>query len=152
MKLFQLSSAKFQPFCSVPSKPIAYKLAALGFQQINIAGRNLLIVRLRDFFAVKSIVDLSLKQRTKIIFSAWWHKCTLRWRHNETGGVSNQQRHDCLLDSLFMRRSKKTTKLRVTDLCNENSPVTGEFPAQRASNAENVSIWWRQHVNNESAA
>ena len=24
-------------------------------------------------------------------------------------------------------------------------PVTGEFPAQRASNAENVSIWWRHH-------
>ena len=27
-----------------------------------------------------------------------------------------------------------------------NSPVTGEFPAQMASNAENVSIWWRYHV------
>ena len=27
-----------------------------------------------------------------------------------------------------------------------NSPVTDEFPAQRASNAENVSIWWRYHV------
>ena len=25
--------------------------------------------------------------------------------------------------------------------------VTGEFPAQRASNTENVSIWWRHHVN-----
>ena len=23
--------------------------------------------------------------------------------------------------------------------------VTGEFPAQMASNAENVSIWWRHH-------
>ena len=28
-------------------------------------------------------------------------------------------------------------------------PVTGEFPAQRASNAENVSIWWRHHVINQ---
>ena len=27
-----------------------------------------------------------------------------------------------------------------------NSPVTGEFPAQRASNTENVSIWWCHHV------
>ena len=26
-----------------------------------------------------------------------------------------------------------------------NSPVTGEFPAQGASKAENVSIWWRHH-------
>ena len=24
-----------------------------------------------------------------------------------------------------------------------NSPVTGEFPAQKVNNAENVSIWWR---------
>ena len=27
-----------------------------------------------------------------------------------------------------------------------NSMVTGEFPAQRDSNAENVSIWWRHHA------
>ena len=41
---------------------------------------------------------------------------------------------------------KKTSKLRVTGLCAGNSPGTGEFPAQMASNAENVSIWWRHHV------
>ena len=40
---------------------------------------------------------------------------------------------------------KKTSKLRVTGLCAGNSPVTDEFPTQRASNAENVSIWWRHH-------
>ena len=28
----------------------------------------------------------------------------------------------------------------------ENSPEIGDFPAQMASNAENVSIWWRHHV------
>ena len=38
-------------------------------------------------------------------------------------------------------------KLRVTGLCARNSPGTGEFPAQKASNAENVSIWWRHHDN-----
>ena len=37
----------------------------------------------------------------------------------------------------------KTSKPRVTGLCEGNSPATGEFPAQRDSNAENVSIWWR---------
>ena len=41
--------------------------------------------------------------------------------------------------------TKKTAKLRVTGLCVGNSPVTGEFPAQRASNAENASSWWRHH-------
>ena len=40
---------------------------------------------------------------------------------------------------------KKTSKLCVTGLCEGNSPVTGEFPAQIASNAENVSIGWRHH-------
>ena len=49
------------------------------------------------------------------------------------------------LNCLFRRKSKKTSKLRVTGLCAGNSPVTGEFPAKRASNAENVSIWWRHH-------
>ena len=41
---------------------------------------------------------------------------------------------------------RKTSKLRVTGLCEGNSPMTGEFPSQRASNAENVSIWGRHHV------
>ena len=70
---------------------------------------------------------------------------TLLWRHNGQGGVSNHQPHDCLLNRLFGCRSKKTSKLRVTGLCVGNSPGTGEFPAQMASNAENVSIWWRHH-------
>ena len=74
-----------------------------------------------------------------------YRSISLQWHHNERDGVSNNQPHDCLLNLLFKRRSKKTSKFRVTGLCEGNSPVTGEFPAQRASNAENVSIWWR-HV------
>ena len=60
----------------------------------------------------------------------------LQWRNNEHDGVSNHQPHECLL----RRRSQKTSKLRVTGLCAGNSPETGEFPAEMASNAENVSI------------
>ena len=80
------------------------------------------------------------------------YKCTyigctpLNWRHNGHDGVSNHQPHDCLLDRLSGRRSKKTSKLRVTGLCAGNSLVTGEFSAQMASNMENVSIWWRHHA------
>ena len=70
----------------------------------------------------------------------------LQWRHNDHDGVSNHQPDGCLLNRLFRRRSKKTSKLRVTGLCAGNSPVIGEFPAQRASNTENVSIWWRHHA------
>ena len=67
------------------------------------------------------------------------HLNTLQWRYNEHDGVSNHQPHDCL----FRHISKKTSKLRVTGLCEGNSPVTVEFPTQRASNVGNISIWWR---------
>ena len=70
------------------------------------------------------------------------HVASLQWRHNGRDGVSNHQPHDCL----FGRKSKKISKLRVTGIYAGNSPVTGEFPAQMASNSENVSIWWRHHV------
>ena len=73
----------------------------------------------------------------------------LQWRHNERDGVSNPLRHECLLNPLFRRRSKKTTKLHVSGLCKGNSPVTRQLPAQRASGVEKVSIWWRHHVTND---
>ena len=41
--------------------------------------------------------------------------------------------------------SRRRSKLRVTGLCVGYSLVTGEFPTQRASYAEIVSIWWRHH-------
>ena len=70
---------------------------------------------------------------------------TSQWRHNGRDGVSNHQTRDCLRNRLFRRRSKEISKFRVTGLCAGNSSVTSEFPAQKASNAENVSIWWRHH-------
>ena len=48
--------------------------------------------------------------------------------------------------TVYLGVNKKRAKLRVTGLCKGNSPVIGEFPAQKASNAENVSIGWRHHV------
>ena len=68
---------------------------------------------------------------------------TLQWRHNGHNGIPNHQPHNWLLKCLSRHTSRP--KLRVTGLCEGNSPVTGEFPAQRASNMENVSIWWRHH-------
>ena len=67
---------------------------------------------------------------------------------NERDSVSNHQPHDCFLNRLLRRRSKETSNLRVTGLCAGNSPGTGEFPTQMAIYAENVSIWWRHHVDN----
>ena len=70
----------------------------------------------------------------------------LQWHHNGRDSISNHQRLDSLLNRLFSRIRKKTSKLCVTGLCVWNSPVTGEFPVQRASNAENGPIWWRHHA------
>ena len=66
-----------------------------------------------------------------------------QWCHN--GRVSNPQPHHCLLNRWSRCSSKKTSKSCVTGLCAGKSPVPAEFPAQIASNAENVSIWWHHH-------
>ena len=77
------------------------------------------------------------------------HDCLLEvrepWRIITVTSYRARWRLNCLLNCLFWRRSKKTSKLRVTGLCERNSPVTGEFPAQRANDADNVSIWWRHN-------
>ena len=62
---------------------------------------------------------------TPILGQEWYPQW--QWRHNECDGVSNQQPHHCLLNGWFRRRSKKTSKLCVTGLCDGNSSVTGEF-------------------------
>ena len=65
---------------------------------------------------------------THITEGAWYEKTCLRpllWRHNGCDSVSNHQPHDRLLDRLYRRRSKKTSKLCVTGLCagNYREPV-----------------------------
>ena len=84
-------------------------------------------------------------EKNSVSMTQWCHITTLQWSHTEPDGVSNHMPRNCLLNRLYRHRSKKTSKLRVTGLCGGNSLVTGEFPAQRASNVEKVSIWWRHH-------
>ena len=56
---------------------------------------------------------------------------SLQLRHNERDGASSRQHIDCLFSRLFMRASKKTSKLRVNGFCEGNPLVTGGFPSQR---------------------
>ena len=73
--------------------------------------------------------------------------CGFVWCHCNDVTMGLQSPASRLFTQPFIQAQiKETTKLRVTGLYAENSPVTGEFPAHRASNAENVSIWWRHHV------
>ena len=61
-----------------------------------------------------------------ITVTSWWARQCLK------------SPHECLLN-------RRRSKLSVTGLWEGNSPGTSEFPAQMASNAESVSIWWRHH-------
>ena len=96
--------------------------------------------------AVKHHAETSVSELSQNLHSAYIRWSPLQWRHNEHDAISNHQPHNCLLNCLFRCRSKKTSKLRVSGLCEGYSPLTGEFPTQRASNVENVSIWWRHHA------
>ena len=63
----------------------------------------------------------------KYAFSfVWLWSYPLQWHHYEHDGIPNHQTHDCLLKCLFKHRSKKTSKLRITGLCEGNSPVNSE--------------------------
>ena len=89
--------------------------------------------------------DVDCWNMTKIrIIHECIQKASLRWRHNDHDSVSNHQPHGCLFNRLFRRRSKKTSKLRVTGLCVGNSPGPVNSP-HKGPVTENVSIWWRHH-------
>ena len=81
-----------------------------------------------------------------------FYHISLRWRHHRRDSVSSHQPHDCLLNRLFRRRSKKTSKLRVTGLLRgiHRGPVNSpqKWPVTR----QNVSIWWRHHVHSFTSA
>ena len=51
----------------------------------------------------------------------------LQWRNNDRDCVLYHQPRDCLLNGLFRRRLKKTSKLQITGLCAGNWLVTGKF-------------------------
>ena len=129
---------------------IAFEIQQLPFKKMYqkkiISEMEVILSRLQSDNAItmtasrqRTVVCREYYSQTNKVGVVW----SLHWRH---GGVSNHQPHDCLLNRLFMLRSKKKSKLRVTGLCAGNSPVTGEFPAQKASNAGNDSISWRHHA------
>ena len=96
--------------------------------------------------AVEFTLHFTKLQRCSSEIDGCPHATPLQWRHNGCVGVSSHQPNNCLLNRLFGRRSKKASKLRVTGLCAGNSQGAGEFPAQLASYAENIPIWWRHHA------
>ena len=69
----------------------------------------------------------------------WYLKMKLlQWRHNEHDVDSITNLTNVYSTVYSGPDQRKKSKLRVTGLCEGNSPVTGVFPTQRASNAETV--------------
>ena len=62
------------------------------------------------------------------------------------GAIASQITSPRLFTQWFTQAQiKENIKAPRHWLCEGNSPGTGEFSAQMASNAENASIWWRHH-------
>ena len=96
-------------------------------------------VSVEDLFPMKNLARKVLNHFKVFLDQSHLAYSALQWRHDECDGVSNHQPHGCLLNRLFRCRGNRTLWGECTG--------DGEFPAQRASNAENVSIWWRHHGN-----
>ena len=95
-------------------------------------------VKISTIFLPSVFANLCSTQYTHLSYSVnSWCIMTIHYC-DVIMGVSNHQPHDCLFNRNIRRRSKKTSKLRVTGLCAGNSPVP--------SYAENISIWWRHHA------
>ena len=80
--------------------------------------------------------------------SLWPHRVSLTWHYSDVimSAIASQITSISIVYCWFRCRSKKTSKLHVKGRCAGNSSVTGEFPTQRASNTENVSIWWHHEM------
>ena len=105
------------------------------------------------WFSCHSLYSVSSYQGLLSTHSGSHHRFILQWRHNEHDGISNDQPHECLLNRLFRRRSKKTPKLRVTGFVRGihrrlvNSPHKG--PVKRKifhlMTSSWVDDWWPVH-------
>ena len=78
--------------------------------------------KLYSYAAIHSYVEIYTYTGNTHLYTVQIICYSLRWRHNDHAGVSNHRPHGCLLNRLFRRRSKKTSKLRVTGFCAGNSP------------------------------
>ena len=77
-----------------------------------------------------------------------WHKHTsLQWRHDDHDGVSKWPASRVFAQAFIQAQIKENIKaMRHWPLLGKFTGDRCEFPAQMASNAENVYIWWRHHV------
>ena len=106
--------------CSVSTSEPPWRTLVLGWCRTRLSSRmGSILVEARFTETTDGISNSSL---TATQIGSYPTLKTLQWRHNDHDGVSNHQPHGCLFNRSFGRRSKKTSKLRVTGLCAGKSP------------------------------
>ena len=90
-------------------------------------------------------MDMSF-QSPKLKWASWTH--TTPWCHDLMTVMASQITSLTIVYSTVYSGTdqRKHQSSALLDVVWGDSSMTGELPAQRASNAENVSIWWRHHA------
>ena len=82
--------------------------------------------------------------------SSGWFGCDFKYLHyNDVimrALASQITSLTIVYSTVYSGSDQRKHQSSVAGVCAGNSPGTGEFPTQRASYAENFSIWWRHHV------
>ena len=98
---------------------------------------------------ITNLGSVGVFQRVTIIQTVWKRQCWIHcYCYNDVimSDMGSQITSlAAVYSTVFQAQIKENTKVpRHWPLCGE-SPVTGEFSAQKASNPDNVSVWWRHH-------
>ena len=82
------------------------------------------------YWVVFLVIFMGNHYRCKILVLEYLVKFATHYNDAIMGAIASQITSLTIVYSIvfFRRRSKKTSKLRVTGLCEGNSPGTGEFP------------------------
>ena len=90
--------------------------------------------------------DIAEKKHAMESFRKVFQVALLQWLHNERNSVSNHQPHGCLLNLLFRRSSKKTSKPRVMAL---SEGVNSRWPVNSLVTDEFLCDWWIPGTNGQ---
>ena len=149
--LWYISPRRSKPLCSM------VKLCIDGLTQ-NSSKSSPLAKELLQYWIKASILGcLALQNPVMLNSVTQWslrNNCCNRWYSLLNSFIFAMRYSDVvmgamatLITGVSIVYPTDCSDQRNHNLCAGNSPMTGDFPAQRTSNAENVSIWWRHYWN-----
>ena len=115
-------SLKFVPKVRFNNLPALVKIMAWSRSRLYLSQRWLNYWRIYASLGLNELKASQLSCTTADVHhydvfddpGIWLHRSvhifSLQWRHNGRAGVSNHQLHHCILNRIFGRRSKKTSK------------------------------------------